>query len=98
LHRHAERLGLIGRHIDLDGFEMLNQRLSGVPRRVAEFAVMLSPLKPEIGMADEASMPISGRRRHSPRRYRRTPVLAVVDQVHLVDRQHDVADADQVAR
>jgi hypothetical protein len=56
---------------------------------------MLSPLKPEIGMGVKAVMPI----------FREGAVvgddrvelrLIIADQVHLVHRQHDVADADQV--
>ena len=85
--------------VELDGLEVLDQRRARVPGRVvARASVMLSPSKPEIGIGGEVGDPDAARRtRGSRRRCASNICLVVVDQVHLVDRQHDVADADQVS-
>jgi hypothetical protein len=96
LHRHAERLVLRCGDVELDGFEVRDQWLAHVPRHVGRVAGDIVALEArnrhcgEVGDADRArERGVIGDNRVILR-------LIIVDQVHLVDREHDVADADQV--
>ena len=97
LHRQAER----ARRCEVSSISTLSsQPISGRPvvpghvRRAG--SAMLSPCSADIGMQVTSVSPmLRARTRGTPRRSRRTRCLRVVDQVHLVDRQHHVPDAEQ---
>ena len=95
LHRQAERLLLQPVLVDLDGFEITHQRRAVVPRHVV--ARRGDVVAPERRHRDESDVLEADLRRE------RSIVLddpeedlfRVLDEVHLVDRDDDVADAEQ---
>ena len=95
LHRHAQRadVQVVG---DLDRFEVPDAAWARRTRACAGSAsVMLSPRSAEIGMADDVVEPDVGGEAPVVGLDGVEHLLGVVDEVHLVDRQHHVADAEQ---
>jgi hypothetical protein len=78
---------------DVHLFEVVQQRGALVPRRVGRPVTTLSPLSADIGMMVRSGCRAWPRRRNSSRIFSKR--LGVVDQVHLVDREHEVRDAQQ---
>ena len=97
LHRHAKRLGQRGVAGDLDGVEVFDQRRAAIPghqRREGRDVVAPRPGDrhgDKIGDPNPAREVPVGRDNFIEHR------LVIVDQVHLVHGQHDVADADHVS-
>ena len=98
LHRHAERIAREARFVERHGFQMLEQGGAGVPRHRAAL------------VGDVVTLQTRDRNRLKLRDAEgcgKVPILredlvetgfAVVDEVHLVDREHEPADADQVRK
>ncbi len=95
LHRQAQRPRLQPGLVDLDGFQVLHQRRTAVPGRRRAGGGDVVALQPgdrdgeDVGQADlggERAIVVDDLVEHRP---------VVAHQVHLVHRQHDVADADQ---
>ena len=98
LHRHAERLGLTGGVADLDGLEVVDQDGTIVPGRVAGSGGDVVAGKAGHGNGREilnsdavGEFPVIGHDRFEL-------FLIVVDQVHLVDGQDEVLDAELVTQ
>src|SRR5690606_13871293 len=96
LHGQPERSGLTRGGVDLDRFQMLDETWAAVPRRIFAAAADVVAGKARDGDCREArDADLAGER----------PVieqdavedrLIVADEVHLVDGEHEVADAEQV--
>jgi hypothetical protein len=95
LHRQAESAGLLPFLVDFDRFEVAHQRWSVVPRRalaVADHVVALERRQGdrrdviEADLFAELAVLVDDPAKDT---------LRVIHQIHLVDRQHDLADADQ---
>jgi hypothetical protein len=74
---------------------VFQQRRAVVPRHRRRALVTLSPFSADIGMQVTSSMPSCAAKLAVVVRRSRRRRLVVADQVHLVDREHDVADAEQ---
>ena len=96
LHRQAER-PLLHVVLDLDRLEVAHQRRARRTRACRRSAsVMLSPLQARDRDRDDVGRGRSAARtRGSPSTIASKRLLRVADEVHLVDREHDVADAEQ---
>jgi hypothetical protein len=96
LHRQAEWPRARRIDVDLDRFEMVDQGrplVPGRPIRLGGDVVAGDPGDRNGGEAGDADLGREGAiGQRDPVEHR----LVVIDQVHLVDRQHDVLDADQM--
>jgi hypothetical protein len=97
LHRQAKRLCRIGRGNHLDRFQMLDQGRTGYHGVLATGGDVVA-LEPGDRHRGEALDPDAAGKSAVLGHDRVEGGLVIIDQVHLVDRQHDVADADQVAQ
>ena len=98
LHRHPERLVLRIGGIELDGLEMLDQRGTGVPEHVVRRAGDVVALEARDRHGGEALDPDLGGEARVIGDDRLVGRLIVIDQIHLVDRQHDPANPQPVAQ
>ena len=94
LHRHPER-PLLQLVLDLDGLEVSHQRRPVVPGRVVARAGDVVALEARHRDRDDVLQLDALGERGVLRDDALEDVLRVVDEVHLVDRQHHLADAEQ---
>ena len=96
LHREAERLGeIVARHVD--GLEMLEQRRSAIPRRVAgELDDVVAEAGRDRDRHDRGKAELGGEGEVVADDAVEDVVL-IVDEIDLVHRNDDVADAEQRA-
>ena len=96
LYGHTERLFRVSRAVDLDRFQMFDQCRASIPGRIFRRAGDIVALEPgnrhrrerrDADRLGEFGIVGDDRVEHA---------LVIADQIHLVDGQHDVADADQV--
>ncbi len=98
LHRHTQRFALVGLVVECNAFQMRHKRQAGVPRGIFRLFGDIVALETGNWHRGEIGNPDAGRKGGVIGKDCVVLRLIIIDQVHLVDRKHDVANTQQLGQ